>query len=67
MKSPNSTQSMKLLKTAIEAVRTAREDLKNDPRVRLSTQEFSTSLSGKMTELERDLEAIKQALKLLGY
>jgi hypothetical protein len=56
-KSPNAKTSMKLIKTAIEAVRTAREDLKNDEKVR------DLGLSTDLEFVQANLALIEKRLK----
>ena len=60
-KSPNAKLSYKLVKTAIDGVRHAREDIKNDGRVRY----FEAHI--KLYEIELQLENILSLLAALEY
>ena len=61
MKSPNQNLSMKLIQTALQALHSAREDLKNDKRVR------DNKLHIRLEVIEGDLERLQAALIAIGY
>lgn len=58
---------MDLLKIARDAIRTAREDLKNDPDVRAKGVQRTDGLHQDLKCCEDYLNDIEEALKRLGY
>lgn len=61
MKSPNAKSSMRNLEAAKQLLRSAMDDLKNDPEVR------AQSIHTMIREIEYSVDNCVQSLKQLGY